>query len=73
MAIHHARGEMKIGEKKKIESIVGSIFTGSIVKEVDFGQFKAVIPEVEGNAFITGQHTFIIDPKDPYKEGFFLR
>ena len=73
MAIHHARGEMKIGEKMKIESIVGSIFTGSIVKEVDFGPFKAVIPEVEGNAFITGQHTFIIDPNDPFKEGFFLR
>ena len=73
MAIHHARGEMKIGEKMKIESIVGSIFTGSIVNEVDFGPFKAVIPEVEGNAFITGQHTFMIDPNDPFKEGFFLR
>ncbi|MCG8311520.1 MAG: proline racemase family protein [Cytophagales bacterium] len=73
MAVHHARKEIKIGEKMKIESIVGSVFTGSVVKEVDFGPFKAVIPEVEGNAFITGQHTFFIDPEDPFRKGFFLR
>ena len=73
MAVHHARKEIKIGEKMKIESIVGSVFTGSVVREVDFGPFKAVIPEVEGNAFITGQHTFFIDPEDPFRKGFFLR
>lgn len=73
MAVHHAKGELKIGEKMKIESIVGSVFTASVVKGVDFGPFKAVIPEVEGNAFITGQHTFLIDPDDPFKKGFILR
>ena len=73
MAIHHARGEITIGEKMKIESIVGSVFTGSVVEEVDFGPFKAVIPEVEGTSYITGQHTFLLDPEDPFKAGFFLR
>lgn len=73
MAIHHARGEIAIGEKMKIESIVGSVFTGSVIKEVNFGPFKAVIPEVEGDAYVTGQHTFLVDPEDPFKEGFFLR
>ena len=73
MAIHHARGEIKIGEQMKIESIVGSIFSASVIKEVDYGPFKAVIPKVEGEAYITGQHTFFIDPDDPLKDGFFLR
>lgn len=73
MAIHHARGEIRIGEKMKIESIMGSVFAGSVIEEVDFGPFKAVIPEVEGDAYITGQHMFLIDPKDPFKDGFFLR
>lgn len=73
MAIHHARGEIKMGEKLKIESIVGSVFTGSVIEEIDFGPFKAVIPEVEGEAFITGQHTFLIDPSDPFREGFLVR
>ena len=73
MAIHHARGEIKIGKKMKVESIIGSVFTGSVVEEVDYGPFQAVIPEVEGEAFITGQHRFLIDPNDPFKDGFFLR
>jgi len=32
-----------------------------------------VIPQVEGNAYITGRHEFLIDPEDPLKEGFILR
>ncbi len=73
MAIHYAKGEILIGQKMKIESIVGSVFAGSVVEEVDYGPFTAVIPEVSGEAFITGQHTFLIDPDDPFREGFFLR
>ena len=73
MPIHYARKEIALGEKMTIESITGSVFTGSIVREEQFGPHKAVIPQVEGTAFITGQHTFLIDPKDPFKDGFFLR
>ncbi len=73
MAIHKARNEMDFGDVKTIESITGSVFKGSIVSEEDYGPFKAVIPQVEGTAFITGFHTFIIDPNDPMKNGFILR
>ncbi|MGI9531112.1 proline racemase family protein [Lutimonas sp.] len=73
MAIHWKRDEIKKGERMKIESITDSVFTGSVVKEIDFGPYKAVIPQVEGSAFITGMHTFVIDPDDPIKEGFILR
>ncbi len=70
MAIHHARAEIKIGESMLIESITGSVFCGSVVEEQDFGTFKAVIPQVEGTAHVTGMNTFVIDPRDPFKEGF---
>jgi len=73
MAIHFKRGEIRLGEEMKIESLVGSIFTGSVVREMDYGPFNAIIPQVEGTAFITGQHEFLLDPKDPFAEGFFLR
>ncbi len=73
MALHHARHELSIGDSMKIESILGSVFTGSIKEEVDFGPHKAVIPNVEGTASITGRHTFFIDPNDPFKDGFILR
>ena len=73
MPIHYARKEISMGESMLIESITGSVFKGSIVREADFGPFKAVIPQVEGTAHITGQHEFLIDPQDPFKHGFFLR
>lgn len=73
MAIHKARKEIDFGETMSIESITGSVFKGSVVKEEDYGSFKAVIPQVEGTAHITGKQTFVIDPNDPMKNGFILR
>lgn len=73
MAIHHARGEIRPGEKMRIESIVGSVFEGSVADVLDFGPYRAVIPEVAGTAHITGEHPFMIDPADPFREGFMLR
>ncbi|WP_452222272.1 proline racemase family protein [Lacinutrix salivirga] len=73
MAIHKARKEIDFGETMTIESITGSVFTGSVVSEEDYGPFHAVIPQVEGTAYITGKHTFLIDPNDPMKDGFILR
>jgi len=73
MAIHHARGEIGLNQPMVIESIIGSRFTGRVIKTTTFGPHSAVIPEVEGTAHITGRHEFLIDPSDPLKEGFILR
>lgn len=73
LPIHFVRNEIKEGETMTIESITGSVFKGSVVRTEQYGNFEAVIPKVEGTAFITGQHEFLIDPNDPFKEGFFLR
>ena len=73
LAIHYARGEIAIGESITIESIVGSKFTGRVFAETTFGDYEAIIPEVEGTAFITGRHEFVIDPRDEFQTGFFLR
>lgn len=71
--IHYNRGEIKLGESMIIESITGSVFKGSIFREEKFGGFDAVIPQVEGTAYIIGSSDFLIDPKDPFRHGFFLR
>lgn len=73
ITIENARNAIKPNESITIESITGSTFKGSLVEEKDFGPHKAVIPQVEGTAFVTGVNTFIIDPKDPMKNGFILR
>lgn len=73
MAIHHKRGDVQIGHKMIIESIVDSRFTGSVVETTTFGKYDAVIPRVEGMAHISGRHEFFIDPTDPLKNGFILQ
>ncbi|MCP4686266.1 MAG: proline racemase family protein [bacterium] len=73
LALHHARGEIKPGERIVIESIIGSTFSGTVVGETTFGPHQAVIPEVGGTARITGRHTFWIDPEDPLRNGFIMR
>jgi len=73
LAIHYARGDIGLSEVIRVESILGSTFTGSVAGEQRYGDFPAIVPRVEGTAFITGQHTFLIDPDDPFRTGFFLR
>lgn len=73
MAIHYARRDIGIGDPLIIESIIGSRFIGSVVSTTQFGAFSAVIPRVEGRAFIVGKNEFLIDPDDPLREGFILR
>ncbi|RZN63157.1 MAG: proline racemase [Thermoproteota archaeon] len=72
IAMRYSKGLLGIGEEIVCESIIGTRFKGKAVAEVMVGNFKAVIPEVTGRAFITGFHHFVIDEEDPLKEGFLL-
>jgi len=73
MAIHAAREEIDLGKTMKIESIIDTVFTASVIEKLSYGQHKAVIPEVSGTAHIVGKQEFLIDPKDPLANGFILR
>lgn len=73
MALHHAKGELGIDQPMIIESIVGSAFTCKIKELTTFGSYVAVIPEIEGKAYISGVNTFVVDPEDPLKDGFIFR
>ena len=55
------------------DSIVGSTFRGRIVGETTVGGRTAVVPEVEGMAYRTGDHRFVLDPRDSLGTGFVLR
>ena len=54
------------------ESIVGTTFRGRVIEHVAVGERAAIVPEIEGSAWITGEHTFLIDGDDPLKAGFRL-
>jgi trans-L-3-hydroxyproline dehydratase len=73
LAIHHARGELDMGEEITVESILGSIFTARVAEITEVGGVRAVVPEVRGAAHITGRSELWLDPRDPLGSGFFIR
>ena len=72
LALLHAKGNLGVGQSLRFESILGGQFGGKIVEETQLGSHPAIIPEVEGHAWLTGRHEFVIDPDDPLKDGFLL-
>jgi trans-L-3-hydroxyproline dehydratase len=72
-AILQQQGQFAVGETLIIESILGSQFQLSIVELVQYGRYPAVIPRVQGQAYVTGRHQFFLDPQDPFAEGFIFR
>jgi trans-L-3-hydroxyproline dehydratase len=72
-ALLHAKGELQENQRVTIESILGTTMVVEIKKLSQYGPYNAVIPEVGGSAFITGQNTFYFDPEDPLGKGFIFR
>lgn len=70
LAALYAHGEIGIGEPFVYESFIGSQFKGIIKEETSVGDFKAVVPQITGSAYVTGESTYVIDPDDPLKYGF---
>ena len=70
MAVLHARGQMRTGDSMIHESLIGSRFTGRIVAETTVAGRPAIVPTISGRAWITGFHTYLIDPSDPWPDGF---
>jgi trans-L-3-hydroxyproline dehydratase len=73
LAIEHARGRLAVGQPFVVESLIGTTFTGRALRTATVGSIAAVVPEVEGSAFITGRSQFVVAPDDPLKAGFILR
>lgn len=70
MALLHAKGQMRVGDTMHHESIIASRFKGTILRETTVGRYPAIIPVIEGRAWITGLHTYLLDPTDPYPVGY---
>lgn len=72
-ALHHARGELRMGERIHIESILGTIMEVEVSDITTFGPHKAIVPKVTGTASFTGRNQFWFDPEDTLKDGFIFR
>ncbi|HEX5408013.1 MAG TPA: proline racemase family protein [Pseudonocardiaceae bacterium] len=72
MAQLHARGELGLDEEFVNESFIGTRFLGRLVEETTVGGVPAVIPEIPGRAWVTGTAQYMLDPDDPFPNGFLL-
>ena len=70
MAVVDAMGLLDESRPFVHESAIGTRLTGRLIGRTVVGDYPAIVPEIEGAAWITGEHTFVIDPDDPLKEGF---
>ncbi|MFO1141148.1 MAG: proline racemase family protein [Amaricoccus sp.] len=70
MAVLHARGEMAEGERFTAVSLIGSTFTGRILGTTTVGDRPAIRPEISGRGWITGIHQHMLDPSDPWPQGY---
>jgi proline racemase len=72
MAVLHARGQMRVGDAMSHASAIGSAFEGRIVSETSVADRPAIVPAIRGSAWITGITQLMVDPSDPFPEGYLL-
>ena len=72
MAVLHAKGRMRTGDRYLARSIIGSRFDCHIAAETTLDGRPAIIPVIAGQAWITGTHQLTLDPTDPYPAGYRL-
>jgi proline racemase len=74
MAILHAKGQLGLHEDFRHEGILGTVFTGRLVEEATVGTGPqartAVVPTITGTAWITGFASYVVDPEDPFPNGY---
>ena len=73
LALLDRAGRLPRGEELCHRSIVDTEFTGRVVRDTEIAGLPAVVTEVEGSAYRTGEHVFTLDPSDPLQDGFLLR
>ncbi|KAF2845447.1 proline racemase [Plenodomus tracheiphilus IPT5] len=70
MAVLHARGMLAVGDTMVNRSIINTEFIGRIVRTTEGGKYRAIVPTIEGRGWITSFKQVVLDPEDPFPEGF---
>ncbi len=72
LAVLDAMGLAHPGDPFVHESVIGTTFSARVVGRSQVGEHAAIVPELTGDAWMTGEHTFLVDPRDPLRDGFRL-
>ena len=72
MATLYAKGKLPLQQDFVHEGILGTKFTGRLMEEARVGPYAGVVPTLSGQAWITGFAQYVLDPEDPFPEGFMV-
>lgn len=72
LAQMYAKGEFKDNDVLINESWIGSQFEGRIKAHTEVGNLPAIVPTVTGRAWVMGESTWLLDPSDPFPNGFIV-
>ena len=72
MAVLDAMGLLEDDRSFVHESVLGTLHRGRVVRRTQVGELPAIVAEIEGTAWITGEHIFYVDEDDPLRDGFQL-
>jgi proline racemase len=70
MATLVAKRQLDVGDAFRHEGILGTVFTGRVLEETSIGPYRAIVPSITGQAWITGFASYVLDPTDPFPDGF---
>ena len=70
MATLYAKGKLPLNQDFRHAGVLGTVFTGRLIEETKVGTYTAVVPTLGGQAWITGMASYVVDPDDPFPEGF---
>jgi len=70
MAALYAKGELPLHQDFPHEGPLGTLFNGRLIRETTVGEHAAVVPRLSGQAWITGFASYVVDPQDPFPDGF---
>ena len=70
MAALYAKGELALDQDFPHEGPLGTLFNGRLIRETTVGEHAAVVPRLSGQAWITGFASYVVDPQDPFPDGF---
>jgi proline racemase len=70
MAVLHAKRQLGLQQDFVHEGILGTTFTGRLVRTTKVGDREAVVATITGAAYVYAISTYVVDPFDPFPEGF---
>lgn len=73
LAVLHAKGLLKTGDKIRLRSMIGTEFVCHVRGETEVAGNKAVLPTIQGRGWITSYKQIVLDPDDPFPTGYRLQ